>query len=95
MGGRIAGGDKPSILSLDIYPNPNEGIFTVESVFQKPRPAKISIIYLLTNQRIVEETSSSNLTHKIQVDLPNLAPGAYAVVIETADEVKVVRMIKH
>jgi large repetitive protein len=94
VNGRIAGDSSPQILSLDVYPNPNNGTFRIESLFQEPLVAKISLIYLLTNQLVLEEISAKSLWHKFNIEKPELASGAYAIVIETAAEVKVVRMIK-
>ena len=95
VNGRFATDSDPIIKSLEVYPNPNEGNFKIESIFKESKSATIKLINLQTNKIVLEQLSSNNIEHSFQLDLPNLAPGVYAVVIEISDEVKVVRMIKH
>jgi SprB-like repeat protein/type IX secretion system substrate protein len=94
INGRITGDSSPLILSLDVYPNPNNGDFSIESIFREPQEAKVRLIHLLTNRLILEDVSQKSIQHTFNIDQPQLPSGAYAVVIETADEVRVVRMIK-
>ena len=65
--------------NLDIYPNPNNGLFTISN-----SEDIVEVTITDVNGKIVQSINEINL-NKIDVDLTNLERGMYMVNIETSN----------
>jgi len=73
---------------LNIYPNPNTGNFMVES---KGGSIKNIEVYDLLGRIVHAELSEE---YKVEINIKHLANGIYYVKVQSADELKVIKIIK-
>lgn len=66
-------------ISLNIYPNPNNGEFTLELDLQKSGNCLINITNMLGQKVYEEKRFISTLKNKIPIQLSNIANGVYNV----------------
>ncbi|MCF8298067.1 MAG: T9SS type A sorting domain-containing protein, partial [Saprospiraceae bacterium] len=84
-------------LHINIYPNPNKGIFTIDINISKRNefvkmPIKISVYNLLGKKVYGEEIQSLGEIHKHYLNLSNLPKGIYNIQLMN-DEMKQVRKV--
>lgn len=92
-GGRLTSEQNPLFISTELYPNPSNGIFKVISELSLPIHLHLQIISLSTNKLVYESTSSESEVHTMNVQLPFLAAGVYAVALQAGNETRVMRMM--
>ena len=82
---RLATPSSNAVANIDaekvgVYPNPNNGIFTIENV----RGADVEV-YNLVGQRVY---AASNLEQNVKIDLSDLSEGTYIVKVSGLNDVK-------
>jgi hypothetical protein len=94
-GGRIINQNIPMILSFELYPNPNDGIFTISAKLNIAHSIEVQIIHLISNQIVFELSEDQRIEHELNFSLKSLSSGPYAVVISAGEERRVLRMLKN
>ncbi len=74
--------------NIDIYPNPNNGVFTIEGLTAEN--TTIKIIDILGKQINFEQQRTDN---KIQLNTQNISAGVYSVIIKQNNEVVVKKVV--
>lgn len=80
-------------LGLNVYPNPNTGIFTVELNTSSDITGKISITSVDGKLVYIDMISGSGLVSK-SINIAHLAEGIYYLKLETKDAVKTYKILK-
>lgn len=82
--------DELNIIRATVYPNPNEGRFTISL---SRLPSGSNKLFIVNN--LGEQIYQSVITEKkIDVDLPRLVPGLYYIQIVTENDIIIKSMIK-
>ncbi|MDH5397112.1 MAG: T9SS type A sorting domain-containing protein, partial [Cyclobacteriaceae bacterium] len=91
-GGRIV---REGIESFKLYPNPNQGQFTVEVALYQPSEITLSVIALATGHYKYQRSFTGNDYYIENIHLQGLTSGIYALKIEAGKDVRGTRfMIK-
>ena len=85
----------PAISSVNVFPNPHSGVFTLKGEFSSKMPVTIRIINLSLNTTVYEKDVIVVGEEQWNLDLIQYPPGLYAILIESEDQLKVVRTIKN
>ncbi len=85
--------EQESNLGLTLYPNPNNGMFTLELTAKSDVDAKISII-TVDGRLVYTDVMSGNGVLTKQVNMAELANGIYYLKLETKDTVKAYKIVK-
>lgn len=80
-----------SVSGIQVYPNPNNGSFTIKISSNTTEPARIIIADVL-GQKVNEITATTNQSENIQLNAP---PGIYFVNVVTAGERRSERVITY
>jgi len=78
--------DKP--LALNIFPNPNKGLFTISFTDASEENVKFCVQNLLGETIYMSNTATNK-----EVNLPNLISGTYFVYLQTADKIYTQKII--
>ncbi len=76
--------DPEDLLSLNIYPNPNNGLFTLSGSFSHPQTLQLQV-YNMLGQTLIERKLTSVKDLSQQIDLRAFPNGNYLVAIQTED----------
>lgn len=76
-----------------LYPNPNDGRFTLKISLPEVQTVRVSVYDPLFNYRYFQQQFSDTQTIEKAVDLTHLKHGVYALIIETPTEVKIIRFV--
>ena len=76
-----------------LYPNPNDGRFTLKISLPKALTVRVSVYDPLFNYRYFQQQFSDTQTIEEAMDLTHLKPGVYSLIIETPAEVKIIRFV--
>jgi hypothetical protein len=80
-------------LSLDVYPNPSNGLFTVRYAFTKQLDVQLTV-YDLMGKQVVVPTKLTSLNGTSIIDLSQQSDGVYTLRIEAgADRINQERLI--
>lgn len=85
--------DLSAAYDINVYPNPTEGIFTLEADFGKDTDARIELRNMLSQLVVPVEDVSSNVVKRVY-NLNHLPAGMYIISIETAEGKAVKRITK-
>jgi len=80
---------------LEMYPNPNQGLFTVHAQLYEKADLQIRIINLLSNAVIYTSLQEGNNEYTVPIDIQQSASGVYIIMIETKKDKQVLRLIKN
>ncbi|HAS45641.1 MAG TPA: hypothetical protein DCS93_34480, partial [Microscillaceae bacterium] len=75
------------------YPNPTSGAFKVFVQLEKPGDAKVSIRSSYLSRNLDTQTKSGKDKYTFAFDIPDLTYGVYFVVIESQDDIKVLKFL--
>ncbi|MEL1255895.1 T9SS type A sorting domain-containing protein [Flavobacterium sp. DGU38] len=78
---------------LKIYPNPSQGIFTVDVTLDKAMPARVKVYNLNNNLLIDSKTGEGQDNYMFNFNLGGLAPGLYFVLFESQQGSKLRKII--
>ncbi|WP_163628758.1 T9SS type A sorting domain-containing protein [Paludibacter sp. 221] len=84
---------EPLIISLSIYPNPTDGVFTVDLVLREDTQATLTLFEVASGICINQRTENCIKENKIEYNLPVLNTGTYALIVTTGNERKQVKII--
>jgi hypothetical protein len=70
---------------VNVYPNPNQGKFTVEANIAATEQVRITVTNLLGQEVAVISNGALN-THTFQVDLSNQKAGVYMLNVTTSKQ---------
>ncbi|MEM6802404.1 MAG: T9SS type A sorting domain-containing protein [Bacteroidota bacterium] len=73
-----------SLKSFDLYPNPNQGRFTLEVALDKPSELGIKVFDIAGN-KVFMDFESISTTYQKDLDLSSLSPGLYVLQLSTAE----------
>ncbi|MEN8249934.1 MAG: T9SS type A sorting domain-containing protein, partial [Bacteroidota bacterium] len=91
-GGRIFGAGA-RITSLEAYPNPNNGHFTLKGQFSDKMNVSLRAINLTLNATVLEKMVQVEGEQSWEFDLSGYPKGLYAIIIESKNHLKAVRII--
>jgi hypothetical protein len=80
---------------LEMYPNPNQGLFTVHAQLYEKADLQIRIINLLSNAVVYTSLQEGNNEYTVPIDIQQSASGVYIIMIETKKDKQVLRLIKN
>jgi hypothetical protein len=84
-----------SILSVEVFPNPNNGLFTLKGDFSNKMNVILRIINLSLHTTVYEQEAIVEGEEKLAFDLAQHPPGIYAILIESEHQLKALRIIKN
>jgi hypothetical protein len=87
--------DKSVASGLKIYPVPTDGVLTVEIRLNRPGHADLSLMDTLG--RMINQVATFDLVQgdlTCQIELGDLSPGLYALVLSSGEGRKVERFLK-
>ncbi len=76
-----------------LYPNPNNGRFTLKISLPETQPVRVSVYDPLFTYRYFQKQFFDTQTIEEAVDLTHLKLGVYALIVETPAEVKIIRFV--
>ena len=76
-----------------IYPNPNHGKFTLKVSTSRSQRVRVSVYDPLFKYRYHQQTFADTRSLEEEMDLTQLKHGVYTLMIETADEIKILRFV--
>jgi hypothetical protein len=79
---------------FSVYPNPNNGNFTCELLFNATTKARLRLVSTLTDQTVHDQVIEGQYSYVINYNLPGLIAGTYILVIETAKGNFIYKVIK-
>ncbi len=77
---------------VEVYPNPNSGKFNIELNVEGIEQLDISL-FSLDGRKVYEQTTQTDHSGKVQVDVGHLPTANYFLYIRTADQVAVRKML--
>ena len=80
-------------IALNVYPNPGDGVFTVEFANLEGKDAEIGIFNILGEKIYTEEVKNLERTHTSQINISDKAEGVYLLVIITEESYYVHKLI--
>jgi hypothetical protein len=81
-------------MNLNVYPNPNEGSFTIEMDLQSNKKAKVNVVDSEGNE-VYNKVVQGEGKHKLDVKLKSSKKGMFIVTVEQGNEImKLKTMIK-
>lgn len=80
---------------LEMYPNPNQGLFTVRAQLYEKADLQIRIINLLSNAIVYTSLQEGDDEYIVPIDIQQAASGVYVIIIETKKDKQVLRLIKN
>ncbi|TRX62611.1 hypothetical protein FNH22_00515 [Fulvivirga sp. M361] len=90
-GGRVAK-QAQVFKSVKIYPNPNDGRFSVEVELNEPMPLEIELVQSAAGRTIDSRSSEASADHFMRFDYSYLNAGVYHFILEAAHERKAYRL---
>ena len=85
--------DDLKYFDLKIFPNPSDGVFSIEVSLDKIMPASIKIYSLINNNIIATKTDSGKQAYNFDFNLSGLSPGIYFVLFESQQGNKLRKII--
>ena len=76
-----------------IYPNPSHGTFTLKVNTSRSQRVRVSVYDPLFKYRYHQQTFADTRSLEEAMDLTHLKHGVYTLMIETADEIKLLRFV--
>jgi PKD repeat protein len=81
--------------TLEVYPNPNDGVFTIAFELSSAKTVQIEVLDV-QGRKVVEQRLESVLVHREQLDLSGSESGIYVLRIITTDGVATQKIVvKH
>ena len=74
------------VKNFSVYPNPTNGVFSVDLKFEEPSSATLTLFSLEWGRKIVKKQLSGKDRYSGGFDLPNLSTGTYALILEVNGE---------
>lgn len=81
------------ILEVIVYPNPNNGNFTINVTLDAISDATIQIYDLINYLQYHQEIQTGNTNYTYQVNLPSLQQGVYVLRLTALNEVKLFKFV--
>jgi len=76
-----------------LYPNPNQGEFSLRVELSIPSPIEVEVIEPMRQQVILKKQSKRNWQHQMSFDLQNYAQGTYLINIKAENSIKTIRVV--
>jgi PKD repeat protein len=89
---RITTNRMDQILGYKLYPNPNDGVFSLEVELNQESEIEICLFDMLGREVVKEARIADEFT--IVYNLPQLKPGLYVIRLSTYQQTKVIKFIK-
>lgn len=78
---------------LNIYPNPNNGLFTISAKFEKQEEIKISI-FSLKGDKVLSLHDNAEMNYNRNIDISKLADGSYIIQTSVGETTYTTKFIK-
>jgi hypothetical protein len=86
--------DAGSTYGIKVYPNPNNGIFTIEAELGRHTDVVLEIRDLLGRELMQSERIEGTSSFRRNIDMTHLANGTYLLRLSGRDGVSVLRIVK-
>ena len=80
---------------LNVYPNPNDGFFTIETVVDQTSTLNIVLVNMLGEVVKTIENTQFQGEYKKQVEITDMPSGIYFVMVNNGTEKQVKRIVKN
>ncbi|TWI01150.1 putative secreted protein (Por secretion system target) [Flavobacterium tiangeerense] len=78
---------------LKIFPNPSDGIFSIDITLDKVMPATVKIFSLINNSIIASKSENGKQTYTFDFNLSGMIPGVYFILFESQQGSKLRKII--
>jgi len=91
-GGRL--GYEELIREFSVYPNPNNGNFSVLISLSEEKTIRLKLIQFPTGIVVADYSSGSSFEHEADFELPQIPAGMYVVLLEVDSQQRFIRFMK-
>jgi hypothetical protein len=86
-------GVSPMITSMNVYPNPNNGNFTVELELREVAEVRLTLFEIASGRIVDQRTETASETHTVSYNLQRLNSGVYVLTVTAGNERKQAKII--
>jgi hypothetical protein len=85
--------EAPLITSVQLYPNPNRAVFTMEIKLRETSDVKLVLFSVVPGARLDDRTERGSDYYHLSYNLPQLTTGMYVMVVTAGNERQLVKFV--